>query len=191
VDPLEIVIDGTNFGGKTPLVTRLLERMAARGWRAETAAPYREIEVYSLWDTDPVAAATTVTTIMARHRQRAAGADLLLWDRGWPTCFIATRNAAARRCFVPLPALSYLLLNTAATTERKVRKYGIPEETYPWMHRHRLRDEISYEQLARHFPDETRCFSPTLDDQRFDLDLVSGEILAEVEEALRMSGRAP
>jgi hypothetical protein len=191
VSPLEIVIDGTNFGGKTPLVARLIERLAGRGWRVATASPYRELEVYPLWDTAPVAAADAICAIMDAHRARAAGADLIVWDRGWPTCFISTRAPVARRRFLPLPLHTFLLLNTAENTERKVRKYNLAPDAYPWMHRHRLRDEISYEQLARQFPDETRGFSPTLEDNRFDLELVSGEILAEAEAALATAGRSP
>jgi hypothetical protein len=179
--PVEIVVDGTNFGGKTPLVTRLLELMAERGWRVETAAVYREGEIYALWDDDPVAAATEICARMAAHRGRAAGADVLLWDRGWPTCFVSTRNPIARRLFTPLPRLSFILLNTAAATDRKVAKYGLTESSYPWMHRHRLHDEISYAELSRRFADDVRVFRPTLDDDRFDLDLVAGEIIAEVE----------
>ena len=178
---IEVVIDGTNFGGKTPLVARLVERMRERGRRVETASPYREREVYPLWDDDPIGAARILHEVMAQHRARAAGADVLVWDRGWPTCYIATANPAAREFFEPRPRLTFLLLNTGETTERKVRKYGISETAYPWMHRRRLRDEISYRELAARFAADVRCFTPTHDDSRFDLELVSGEIVEAVE----------
>jgi hypothetical protein len=177
---IEIVIDGTNFGGKTPLVARLIERLEETGLSVRTASPYREVEVYSRWDDDPIGAARTITAIMSRHRDAAAGADVFVWDRGWPTCFIATKNPAARAFFRPLPRLTYLLLNTAETTQRKVAKYGIREDAYPWMHRRKLQDEISYETLADlQAGDFRRCFTPTLEDSRFDLELVSGEIMAD------------
>ena len=62
--------------------------------------------------------------------------------------------------------------------------YGLAPVAVPWMHGQRLRDEISYEQLCRLFPEDLRSFAPTLADARFDLDLVAGEIVAEVAQAL-------
>src|SRR5688500_78709 len=67
--PIEVVIDGTNFGGKTPLVARLLELLAARGWSAGSASIYREGEVYDRWDDDPVGAAATLVGRMQTHRE--------------------------------------------------------------------------------------------------------------------------
>jgi len=182
--PVEVVVDGTNFGGKTPLVARLLGLLAARGWSAGSASVYREGEVYDRWDDDPVGAAATIVGRMHGHRERLADVDVLVWDRGWPTCFISTRSAAARRLFLPLPPLTFVLLNSAGATARKVAKYGLAPVVVPWMHGQRLRDEISYEQLCRLFPDDLRSFAPTLADDRFDLDLVAGEIAAEVAQAL-------
>jgi hypothetical protein len=184
VGPVEVVIDGTNFGGKTPLVARLLELLADRGWSAGSASVYREGEVHAQWDDDPVGAATTIVGRMRTHRERLAGVDVLVWDRGWPTCFISTRDAAARRLFLPLQPLTFVLLNSAAATAKKVAKYGLTPATFPWMHGQRLRDETTYEQLCRRFSDDLRSFAPTLDDDRFDLDLVAGEIVAEVAQAL-------
>lgn len=184
--PVEVVIDGTNFGGKTPLVARLLELFAARGWLAGSASVYREGEVYDRWDDDPVGAAGTIVGRMQAHRERLAHLDVLVWDRGWPTCFVSTHSAAARRLFLPLQPLTSILLNSAAATAKKVAKYGLVPEAFPWMHGRRLRDEISYEQLCRLFSDDLRSFVPTLADDRFDLDLVAGEIAAEV--ALARSG---
>lgn len=183
--PTEVVIDGTNFGGKTPLVTRLVELLRGRGWRVEAASPYRETEVYPLWDDDPAAAAGEICRLMDAHRERSAGADVIVWDRGWPTCFVSTRSRDARRLFLPLPPLTFLLLNTATATEKKVKKYGLSPDAYPWMHQHRLRDAIPYEELARVFADHLRAFTPTLDDDRFDLDLVAGEIIQEIEQERR------
>jgi hypothetical protein len=179
---IEVVIDGTNFGGKTPLVERLVERLEADGWRTSTASPYREGEVYGLWDDEPEEAARRIVARLREHREKAeeARAQVIVWDRGWPTCFVSTRSAAARRLFLPLPRLTYLLLNTAEATAKKVKKYGLSPEVYPWMHGHRLRDAIPYEELARLFADDLRVFRPTLEDDRFDLDLVAGEIAAEV-----------
>lgn len=182
--PVEVVIDGTNFGGKTPLVARLMELLAARGWSAGSAAVYREGEVYARWDDDPVGAAATIVSRMQSHRQRLADVDVLVWDRGWPTCFVSTRDAAARRLFLPLPRLTFILLNSAATTAKKVAKYGLTPAVVPWMHGQRLKDEISYEQLCRLFADDLRSFTTTLADDRFDLDLVAGEIVSEVARAL-------
>lgn len=187
--PIEVVIDGTNFGGKTPLVARLLELLLARGWPAASASVYREGEVYEQWDDDPVAAASTIVGRMQAHRERLTDIDVLVWDRGWPTCFVATRHAAARRRFLPLPPLTFVLLNSAAATAKKVAKYGLTPATVPWMHDRRLKDEISYEQLCRLFPDNLRSFAPTLPDDRFDLDLVAAEIAAEVAQALARAGR--
>ena len=188
--PVEVVIDGTNFGGKTPLVARLLALSAARGWLAESASVYREVEVYARWNDDPVGAAATIVGRMQAHRERLAQHDVLVWDRGWPTCFVSTRNAAARRLFLPLQPRTFILLNSAAATAKKVAKYDLAPGAFPWMHGQRLTDEISYEQLCRHFPEDIRSFSPTLPDDRFDLDLVAGEIAAEVAPAVaRARGR--
>ncbi len=189
--PIEVVIDGTNFGGKTPLVARLLELLAARGWSAQSASVYREGEVYAQWDDDPVGAAATILGRMQTHRERLADVDILVWDRGWPTCFISTRRAAARRLFLPLPPLTFVLLNSAAATAKKVAKYGLTPATFPWMHAQRLKDEISYEQLCRLFPNDLRSFTPSLADDRFDLDLVADEIVAEVAQALARRDRQP
>ena len=182
--PIEVVIDGTNFGGKTPLVARLLELIAARGWLAASASVYREGEVYARWDDDPVGAAATIVGRMQAHRERLTDVDILVWDRGWPTCFISTRHAGARRLFLPLPPLTFGLLNSAAATAKKVAKYRLTPAAVPWMHDRRLKDEISYEQLAQLFPNDLRSFAPTLADDRFDLDLVASEIVAEVAQAL-------
>lgn len=187
---MEVVIDGTNFGGKTPLVTRLLEVLASRGWTAGTASVYREGEVWSEWDSDPLGTATLIVQRMQAHRRRLADRDVLVWDRAWPTCFVATRDAAARRMFLPLQPLTFILLNSATATAKKVAKYGLTPDTFPWMHGRRLKDEISYEHLCRLFPDDLRSFEPTLDDDRFDLDLVAGEIADEVAPAVaRARGR--
>ncbi len=182
--PVEVVVDGTNFGGKTPLVARLLELLAARGWSVGSASVYREGEVYSRWDDDPVGAAATIVGRMQSHRARLADVDVLVWDRGWPTCFVSTRNAEARRRFLPLQPLTFVLLNSAAATAKKVAKYGLTSATVPWMHGQRLKDEMSYEHLCRRFTDDVRSFTPTLADDRFDLDLVAGEIVTEVAQAL-------
>jgi len=184
---VEVVVDGTNFGGKTPLVARLLELLAARGWSAGSASVYREGEVHARWDDDPVGAAATIVGRMRTHRERLAEVDVLVWDRGWPTCFVSTRDAAARRLFLPLPPLTFVLLNSAAATAKKVAKYGLTPAAVPWMHGQRLKDEISYEQLCQRFPDDLRSFAPTLADDRFDLDLVAGEIVAEVAQAISCS----
>ncbi len=184
---VEVVVDGTNFGGKTPLVTRLLEVLAARGWSVGSASVYREGEVWSEWDDDPIGTATLIVGRMQAHREGLADRDVLVWDRGWPTCFVATRNPAARRLFLPLPPLTFILLNSAAATAKKVAKYGLSPDVFPWMHGRRLRDEISYEQLCRLFPDDLRSFAPTLDDDRFDLELVAGEIADEVAAALALA----
>lgn len=182
--PVELVIDGTNFGGKTPLVGRLLQLLGERGWSADSASVYREGELWAQWDDDPVGAATTIVARMQAHRERLADRDVLVWDRGWPTCFVSTRSAAARRLFLPLQPLTFILLNSPAATAKKVAKYGLGADAFPWMHGRRLRDEISYEQLCRLFPDDLRSFTPTLADDRFDLDLVAGAIADEVAPVL-------
>ncbi|MCU0657227.1 MAG: hypothetical protein MUF64_18800 [Polyangiaceae bacterium] len=188
---IELVIDGTNFGGKTPLVTRLVEHLAGLGLVATTASPFREVEVYGLWDDAPEQAAGLIVERMAAQRASHRG-DVLVWDRGWPTCFVATAHPGARRRFLPLPRLTFLLLNTAQATARKVAKYGLSPEVYPWMHGRKLKDEISYDELARRFADDLRVFRPTLEGDRFDLDLLAREIGAEVEAERRgAQGLAP
>ena len=54
------------------------------------------------------------------------------------------------------------------------------------MHRRRLRDESTYDDLCRRFADDLRVFRPTLDDDRFDLDLVAAD-----DDTSRGTRRAP
>ena len=117
--PIEVVIDGTDGAGKTACVAALIERWTRAGLRVVGRAPYREREVYPLWATEPARAAQIITAIIARARADTAGADLLVWDRGWPTAFVSTDDAAARAGFAPLPPLTVLLLGSAAATRRK------------------------------------------------------------------------
>ncbi len=121
--PIEIVVDGTDGAGKTPLVERLCERVRARGLSVASHAPYREREVYPLWESDPEEAARIIVEIMACFRGTHADAELFIWDRGWPTAYITTEDLRAREVFLPLPTLTVLLLSTLARTQRQASRY--------------------------------------------------------------------
>lgn len=121
--PLEIVVDGTDGAGKTPCVERLCERFRAGGLAVASHAPYREREVYPLWESAPEEAARVIVEIMDRVRDARSDAQLLIWDRGWPTAYISTDDPRARALFRPLPALTLLLLSTMARTRRQARNH--------------------------------------------------------------------
>lgn len=126
---LEVVVDGTDGAGKTPCVELLCERFRRRGLEVATHAPYREREVYPLWEAAPERAARIIVEIMQRFRDTRPDADVLVWDRGWPTAFITTEDPEARALFRPLPTLTVLLLSTMARTRRRVgdrRSEGSP-----------------------------------------------------------------
>ena len=147
---LEMTVDGTNFGGKTPLVEVIARKLAEHG-SVECCNPFKAqpVDLYPLWAEAPVEAARLVADCMRRHRE-ASRADFFLWDRGWPTVCMATRSAEAR-ALVPPSALTFLLINTPETTRAKVEKYGLTSATHPWMCGARLPDETPYEQLASEY----------------------------------------
>lgn len=172
---LELTIDGTNFGGKTPLVSAVARRLAERGSVA-CCNPLKEqpVDLYPLWGDAPDEAARRVADLMSARRETSR-VDFLIWDRGWPTVHMATRRASAR-ALVPPRAPTFLLLNTVETTAAKVRKYGLTPATHPWMCGARLPDETPYEQLAVEFADfVSRVFRP---DARgiFDLEAVADSV---------------
>jgi thymidylate kinase len=122
--PIEIVIDGTDSGGKTPCVEALCRTFAADR-QVRTCAPFRAQEVYPLWDREPRRAAAIIRSIMDDFRHSSASADLIIWDRGWPTVWVSTTDASARGALLPFPDLTVLLLNSIETTKRKVEKHGL------------------------------------------------------------------
>src|SRR5262245_32389059 len=128
--PFELVIDGTDGAGKTPLVTYLIDTIVARGLSVATLAPYRVQEVYPLWESDPLAAATIITGIMRHFREHNSGADVIIWDRGWPTGFVSTTSTEARQLFTPFPNLTLLLLNHEQTTINKMAQQQRSEQWY-------------------------------------------------------------
>lgn len=122
--PLEIVVDGTDSGGKTPCVKAL--RLAfAVSRNVQTCAPFRVQEVYPLWEHEPRRAAAAIRSVMNSFRRDNAIADLIIWDRGWPTVWVSTTDAVAREAMLPFPNLTVLLLNAIETTKSKGEKYGL------------------------------------------------------------------
>lgn len=179
--PIEVVIDGTDGAGKTTCVESLIERWTRAGLRVARHAPYREREVYPLWATEPARAARIITAIMDRARAAAVHADLLVWDRGWPTAFVSTDDAAARAGFAPLPPLTVLLLGSVAATRRKA-------STAPprgvWVRDDALiaRYHAAYHALAA--PAETRLLRALPDAaSRFDLDAIGRWLDEHLERA--------
>jgi hypothetical protein len=119
--PIEVVVDGTDGAGKTACVRFLLDRWTRRGLVVASHAPYREQEVYPLWAAEPERAAQIITGIMARFRTAHPSADVVVWDRGWPTAFVTTTDPRARAAFEPLPPLTVLLLSSTDRTRAKAR----------------------------------------------------------------------
>jgi hypothetical protein len=157
--PIEIVVDGTDSGGKTPCVDALCRTFAA-GRDVRSCAPFRVQEVYPLWDREPRRAAAIIRAIMDDFRHASAAADLIIWDRGWPTVWVSTADLIARGALLPFPSLTVLLLNSMETTRRKAEKHGL-QATWvsdPALVRryhdayHALPFEVSEDNLAAVFP---------------------------------------
>jgi hypothetical protein len=121
---IEIVIDGTDVSGKTPCV-EALHREFAKGRDVRTCAPFRVHEVYHLWEREPRQAANIIRSIMDDFRRNSAVADMIIWDRGWPTVWVSTADPVARDALLPFPELTVLLLNSIETTNRNVAKQGL------------------------------------------------------------------
>jgi hypothetical protein len=157
--PIEIVVDGTDSGGKTPCVEALY-RTFATDRNVRSYAPFRVQDVYHLWDSEPRRAAFTIRSIMDDFRNRSATADLIIWDRGWPTIWVSTTDPVARGALLPHPDLTVLLLNSMETTRRKAQKHGLPAiwVNDPTLMRryhdayHALPREVSESSLASFFP---------------------------------------
>lgn len=62
---------------------------------------------------------------MDDFRRDNSAADVIIWDRGWPTAWVSTTDLIARRILMPFPALAVLLLNSIETKRRKVQKHGL------------------------------------------------------------------
>lgn len=180
VEPLEIVVDGTDGAGKTPCVAHLCERFRRRGARVATYAPYRVEEVYPLWASDPELAARTIVTIMAGQRARAE-ADVIVWDRGWPTAFVSTESPEALALFRPLPPLTLLLLSTMERTRRQARKHphaGVwatdEERVRRYNARYHALEATNAGVVLRFFPDA---------DERFDLAAIGDAVERALDRA--------
>lgn len=126
--PVEVVVDGTDGAGKTACVRFLLDRWTRRGLVVASHAPYREQEVYPLWAAEPERAAQIITGIMARFRATHPSADVVVWDRGWPTAFVTTTDPQARATFEPLPPLTVLLLSSTDRTRAKAQALNLRGE---------------------------------------------------------------
>ncbi len=177
---IEIVIDGTDCAGKTPLVQKLQELLRNKGLQTANFAPYRVTEVYPLWKDSPVLAARTIVDIMNDFRRQSPHHDVIIWDRGWPTAFINTASQAARALFPKFPDVTVLLLNSVATTVEKVNKYKLDA---PWLTDPdtRDRDNLAYHQLPSTIEVPMLTFKPN-EDGMFDLDLVAGAIKSHLKE---------
>ncbi len=158
--PIEIVVDGTDSGGKTPCVETLC-RVFAANRIVRTCAPFRVRQVFHLWEREPQHAAATIRSIMDDFRRDSSAADLIIWDRGWPTVWVSTLDLIARRTLLPFPDLTLLLLNSMETTRRKVQKHGLQAIWVkdPLLMRryhdayHALPHEVGEGDLAAFFPD--------------------------------------
>ncbi len=160
----EIVVDGTDGAGKT-LTVKALAVLLKGKYKFVIHAPYKQQEVYPLWESNPQEAAKIITGIMDVFRQKNKGVDLILWDRGWPTAWVSTKDEAARKLFQPFPNLTVLLLNTPQVTMDKAKTYGI---TNVWVTDPKLVQKFNEEyqnlgpetgaNLLRFFPNEAGLF---------------------------------
>jgi hypothetical protein len=164
--PVEIVVDGTDSGGKTPCV-ETLRSVFAFDRTVQTCAPFRVQEVYHLWEREPLVAAATIRSIMDDFRRDHATADLIIWDRGWPTVWVSTTDSIARGAVLPLPELTILLLNSMETTKAKVEKYGLQST---WVNDPALvrRFHDAYHELPHDVGDDSVATFFPASDGRFD-----------------------
>lgn len=146
--PIEIVIDGTDWSGKTPVVEKLVTTMRDKGWLVATGAPFREVEVFPLWQTDPFIASKTVNDVVQQLYKKYSDMQLIVWDRGWPTVFVSTDCQASRNLWIPYPNLTVLLLNSEQTILNKLQQ---PRITGPWVTNPILRRKFldAYYQIAK------------------------------------------
>jgi hypothetical protein len=159
---IEIVVDGTDSGGKTPCV-EALHRAFGRQRDVRACAPFRVREVYDLWAREPRQAAMIIRSVMDQFRQRHAAAEVIIWDRGWPTVWVSTTDAMARDALLPFPTLTILLLNSIETTMRKVEK-------------HRLRATwLNDPALVRHYHDAYHALPRMIDGVKLAAFLPSAE----------------
>lgn len=174
---MDIVVDGTDGAGKTPLVQSLVRALAADGRAVATLAPYRVEEVFPLWETDPRRAAATITGIMRRFRDAHPDA-LVVWDRGWPTAWVSTEDREALDAFLPLSSLTLLLLNTTEVTRMRAARHA---STAPWMVEEPLIERFNraYRALAGRAPG-ARIWAYEPDAQgRFDLAAITARVVRE------------
>lgn len=122
---IEIVVDGTDCAGKTPLVERLVDLFRVRGWSAIASAPFHALDPYSHWSKDPEGIARRLAKFKADFRREHPDVSIIVWDRGWPTVFVDTDNQLAREAFGNEAALTILLINSVETTIAKMRKYDL------------------------------------------------------------------
>lgn len=122
---IEIVVDGTDGSGKTLCVDKLKTHFISLNYKVVTFSPYREREVYYLWENTPVKAAEIIVDIINNFRKENKSNDLIIWDRGWPTAFVTTNNQDALSLFYPFPHITILLLNSEKRTIEKTFKNGV------------------------------------------------------------------
>ncbi len=175
--PFEIVVDGTDCGGKTPLVHKLVQRFADDRVPVTTAAPFKDVEVYPLWKSDPLMAARRINDVICRFRDENRGKTVLVWDRGWPTVFVSTESRLARKACLPFPDLTVLLLNTEQTILEKVAKHRLTGE---WLLQSETRRRFiaAYQALAdNHEPADMIVYCADTDG-RFDLEKIAADVVA-------------
>lgn len=160
----EVVIDGTDGAGKTLTVKSLAVLLKGK-YTFAIHAPYKQQEVYPLWESKPLEAAKIITSVMDAFRQKNKNVDMIIWDRGWPTAWVSTHDEVARKKFLPFPNLTVMLLNTPEITIEKAKTYGI---TNIWVTDPKLVKKFNEEyqnlgpetgaNLLRFFPNEAGLF---------------------------------
>jgi len=180
--PIEIVIDGTDGAGKTPCVEVVCARFRSRGLTVASHAPYRVHEVYPLWASAPEAAARIVVDVMDELRAKSTDAEVIVWDRGWPTAYVTTDDARARALFLPLPTCTVLLSSSTERTRRQARKYP-HAGVWATDEARVVRYNAAYHALQAPEPSSVLRFFPDANDT-YDLEAVVDAIEAAVEPAL-------
>lgn len=91
---MTIAFDGPDGSGKTPCLEVVADLLSSKGLFVHICAPYRAIEVYSLWESDPMSAAISIRRVIDENLASAArdARDVVLFDRHWPTAAVTASD---------------------------------------------------------------------------------------------------
>jgi len=162
--------DGPDGSGKTPCLAVVADALANQGMLVHICAPYRAIEVYHLWATNPMRAACEVRRIIDINLEVALKdkRDVVLFDRHWPTAAVSTTNWQAVELIQAAP-LDHLFLLVTSEPKPKLK-----DSSEPWMAKGFDHHWIAYRCLA----EDTMAHRPSQIDGCFNLKEIAKTVSA-------------